>query len=275
MKNQQWLSVAFVSHIKLSGIIYLHRITDPRMSGTARKNLFMFKKLCGPDCFHKVCLVTTMWENVDEGTGSMREKELIDTEDFWGYMAQNGSQVRRHMNTRGSAVSIFRALIKDKLDIVLDIQKELGDNVRLDDTGAGRALNEEIHELQEKYKRDIADLEKEKQEALRRGYAESVEQIEEIQRENAQKLEQMAQDRQNTEVYMVRLLEEREQQLREIEERSARTDQELREKQEQLKVMKLQGEASPEQTQALEQEINTIEQTSKIEHQKIEKKRGE
>ena len=52
------------------------------MTGTARKNLFMFKKLCGPDCFQKVCLVTTMWEKVDEGPGNMRESGLIETEDF-------------------------------------------------------------------------------------------------------------------------------------------------------------------------------------------------
>ena len=157
------------------------------MTGTARKNLFMFKKLCGPDCFQKVCLVTTTWEKVDEGTGKMRERGLIETEDFWGYVAQNGSQVRRHMNTREFAMSILRTLIKDKLDIVLDIQKELGNGVRLDDTGAGRQLNKEILKVQEKHRQELADLEKEKLDALRRRDAESVKLIEELQRENAQK----------------------------------------------------------------------------------------
>lgn len=90
-----------------------------------------------------------MWKNVDEGTGNMREKSLSEIEDFWCYMAQNGSQVRRHMNTRESAMSIFRALIKDRLDGVLDIQKELGSGVRLDGTRAGRQLNEDKHKIQE------------------------------------------------------------------------------------------------------------------------------
>ena len=188
----------------------------------------------------------------------MREKELIETEDFWGYMARNGSQVRRHMSTRESAMSVLRALIKHKRDIVLDIQKELGDGVRLDDTGAGRQLNEEIHKIQEKHRQELADLAKEKQDALRRRDAESVELIGELQRENARKLEQMAQDRESIKVDMARLLEEREQQLRELDERNARYDQLLQKRQEeynQLKKKQINGEGNPEQTQALQQEI--------------------
>ena len=218
-----------------------------------------------------------MWENVDEMTGNMREKELIETEDFWGYMARNDSQVRRHMNTRESAMSILRTLIKHKLDIVLDIQKELGDGVRLDDTGAGRQLNEEIHRIQEKHRQELADLEKEKQDALRRRDAESVEQIEELQRENAQKLQQMAQDRESIKVDMARILEEREQQLRELDERNARYDQLLREKQEiykQLREKQMMGGSNSEQAQPLKQEIDTMQQTSEAQHKSANKKRG-
>lgn len=86
-----------------------------------------------------------MRENVDERTGNMRGKELGEIEDFWRYMARNGSQVRKQMNKRGSIMSILRALITYKWEIVLDIQKVLGDRARLDDTGASKQLNEEIH----------------------------------------------------------------------------------------------------------------------------------
>ena len=218
-----------------------------------------------------------MWENVDEGTGNMREKELIKTEDFWGYMARNGSQVRRHMNTRASAMSILKTLIKHKRDIVLDIQKELGDGVQLDDTGAGRQLNEEIHKIQEKHRQELADLENEKQDALRRRDAESVEQIEELQRENAQKLKQIAQDREIIKVDMAKILEEHEQQLREYEERIARYDQSLREKEEEhnrLKEKQMNGEENSEQTQALEQEIDVMRKMSQAQHKKANKKKS-
>ncbi|CAM1505055.1 Fc.00g106920.m01.CDS01 [Cosmosporella sp. VM-42] len=42
-----WLTNSYQKDLKLSGIMYLHRITDHRMVGSAKKNLFMFKKLCG------------------------------------------------------------------------------------------------------------------------------------------------------------------------------------------------------------------------------------
>lgn len=54
-----WLSMSLKSGVKLSGIIYLHRITDPRMTGSIRRNLLMFKKLCGEDSFSSVTLATT------------------------------------------------------------------------------------------------------------------------------------------------------------------------------------------------------------------------
>ena len=87
----------------------------------------------------------------------------------------------------------------------------LGDRARLDDTGAGKQLNEGIHQLQEKHKQEPAHLEEEKQDALRRDFADAAEQIEELYRESAQKLKQMAQDRQSLMVDMARILEQREQ----------------------------------------------------------------
>lgn len=55
-----WLGDSYRSKVLLHGIIYLHRITDVRMSGSARRNLLMFKHLCGDEYLKKVILVTTM-----------------------------------------------------------------------------------------------------------------------------------------------------------------------------------------------------------------------
>ena len=91
-----WLSMSFKYGIKLSGIIYLHRITDPRMTGSVRRNLLMFKKLCGEKSFSSVVLATTRWSMVDEATGIAHEEELKNTEAFWGHMYKKGSKVFRH-----------------------------------------------------------------------------------------------------------------------------------------------------------------------------------
>ncbi|KAJ5902344.1 hypothetical protein N7495_002872 [Penicillium taxi] len=40
-----WLSDSLMKKIKLSGMFYFHPISDPRMQGSAMKNILMFKKL--------------------------------------------------------------------------------------------------------------------------------------------------------------------------------------------------------------------------------------
>ena len=91
-----WLTTSYTAKIRLGGIIYLHRISDQRMQGSAKKNLFMFKKLCGPNALKQVILATTMWDRVSDAEGKARENELASTPDFWGWMVSQGSRVYQH-----------------------------------------------------------------------------------------------------------------------------------------------------------------------------------
>ena len=59
-----WLGAMRENKMKLSGIIYLHRITDPRVGGTAWRNLRMLHNLVGADKMANVLLVSTRWEEV-------------------------------------------------------------------------------------------------------------------------------------------------------------------------------------------------------------------
>ena len=56
----------YSSEIQLNGIIYIHRISDPRMTGNALKNLSVFRKICGDKSLECVVLATTMWDSVSE-----------------------------------------------------------------------------------------------------------------------------------------------------------------------------------------------------------------
>jgi hypothetical protein len=91
-----WLTRSYTANITLSGIIYLHKISDNRMQGSAKRNLYMFKKLCGDSALKNVILGTTMWDKVSETEGIARERELTSTPDFWGWMMDQGSRVFRH-----------------------------------------------------------------------------------------------------------------------------------------------------------------------------------
>lgn len=94
-----WLAAASeTSKIQLSGIIYLHRINQPRLQGSAKKNIRQFEKLCGEQALQKVILATTMWDVEDNESAVQREKQLLETREFWGYMIEKVPFGRRNSN---------------------------------------------------------------------------------------------------------------------------------------------------------------------------------
>ncbi|GAB1310769.1 GTP-binding protein A [Madurella fahalii] len=150
---------------RLLGIIYLHRITDPRFSGSALKNLRVLEKLCGPSSFGSVVFATTMWGNVPkqaDGTFApallQREAELKKPE-FWGRMLQEGSRMTCHTGTAESARQIVDMLVKQNSDVRLDIQREMVDeSKKLDETEAGKYVQREMLEAKKRYERELLDL---------------------------------------------------------------------------------------------------------------------
>lgn len=140
----------YKNEVKLTGILYLHRITDNRMSGSPLKNLRMFGKLCGDSAMSKVVLVTTMWQNLLGNTdlGDEREKEL--KEKFWKPMIERGSEVDRLTTaTSDAAWEVIHNLIdgRNKRQSVL-IQEELVDlGIKLNETEAGKVLYNSLQKL--------------------------------------------------------------------------------------------------------------------------------
>ncbi|KAF2499257.1 P-loop containing nucleoside triphosphate hydrolase protein [Lophium mytilinum] len=176
-----WLGEYYTNNILLNGIIYLHRITDIRMQGSARKNLIMFKQLCGDDALKKVILVTTMWDKIpSEQEGVAREKELIDTPEFWGWMLGKGSSCHRHNNTNPSATDIVHRLASHNAPVTTDLQRQMVDERRtLDQTSAGRALNGEMLKEKEKWDKERRDMEDNMKAAIQQQDHEAVEMMRE------------------------------------------------------------------------------------------------
>lgn len=168
-----WLAAAYTRHTQLAGILYLHRITEPRFQGSAKRNLRMFQQLCGTKNLDSVILATTHWSDKEgkgypEDEGQRKVKELIETEEFWGGMVARGSRVERHDGSKESARNIISNLVDRKIRVVLGIQKQLIDqNKSLDDTDAGQALQSELIEERKKSKAKLADLILDMEDALR------------------------------------------------------------------------------------------------------------
>ncbi|RYP47908.1 hypothetical protein DL768_006124 [Monosporascus sp. mg162] len=170
--------------------------------GSARKNLFMFKKLCGTEILQNVLLVSTMWENVEESDGVRRESELINTPEFWGVMAQNGAIVRRHYNTQESAVRLIRHF-ENYPKQVMSIQKEMvHENKRLDETEAGRELETELRKEREKFKKDLAEAQEMMKQALEARDQESEDMLRKYQDDTSKKIQMLIQEREKLKITM-------------------------------------------------------------------------
>ena len=156
----------------LAGILYLHRITDPKMGHSAIRNLEIFKRLCGREAWRGVTFVTTRWDGIEEGTPTWesaieRERQLATTEKYWASLIREGANVQRHFGTRGSALSIIDTLLHRRFNISLAIQEDMGKHeLSLDQTAAGQFLAKEQEDLQARYEQEMKDLEEEKQEAI-------------------------------------------------------------------------------------------------------------
>lgn len=171
-----WLSDSYRHNIRLHGIIYLHRIIDTRMQGSAKRNLIMFKQLCGQDALKRVILVTSMWDKIPSEEATKREKELKETPEFWGWMLQKGSSCYRHNNTLASAQRIVHELAGHHAPIATEIQKQLVDEARtLDKTSAGQELESDLIKEREKWTKKRQEIERQMQEAMEQRDRESQE----------------------------------------------------------------------------------------------------
>ena len=145
--------------MKLSGLIYVHRISDVRMGGISIRNFRMFRKLCGDDTLKNVVIVTNMWGKVDQAKGEMREAELKSR--FFKAALDKGAQMLRHDNTVESVHNILRHIMRNH-PLPLRIQRELVDEKKdIGQTAAAQEVESQIQELIQKHQAEIKQLQEE------------------------------------------------------------------------------------------------------------------
>ena len=157
--------------IPIRGIVYMHRITDNRMGGTALRNFRMFHAVCGPSAMKNAVIILNMWDKANNTVNERREAELRDT--FFQRALVDGACMKRHDGSKSSAEGILKAFVAQS-PVDLAIQLEMADKgMALHTTEAGLTLLgdlavrerkhiDELHriraELEEaRLRRDVAD----------------------------------------------------------------------------------------------------------------------
>jgi hypothetical protein len=138
-----WLRNSMDEGTTLNGIIYIHPIIKPRMGGTASSNIRMFKQLCGKDFYRNVVLATTFWGDIDPSEGAKRERELWESDEFWGILKRRGSRVvRLGLDLRDDRRLLLKMAGQEKC--MLQAQMEMQEGKDISDTAAAKEVNEGV-----------------------------------------------------------------------------------------------------------------------------------
>ncbi|KEP49821.1 50S ribosome-binding GTPase [Rhizoctonia solani 123E] len=163
-----FLTVAYSQNFKITGLLYLHKITDTRVGGASFRHMKMFKEVCGTDSLKNVVYVMNMWSDPPTEDEVLREDELRQSDEFFGGPIAEGAQMARHYNTQESAHNIIRQLLP-RPPTVPQLSKQLVDEgLTLEKTNAGvvlghgledeiRQLNDEIRRLREDHAQATRD----------------------------------------------------------------------------------------------------------------------
>lgn len=144
---------------RLVGLVYVHRISDTRAGRSSQRNMRMFRKLFGDDSMKSVVILTTMWDNVTEEEGEIRERQLKSSDDAFKPLLDNGATMMRHDRTLRSADEVINYLLEKDTTAIPQISREMfEENKSIKDTAAGTELRREAREIMKKHKQELEEL---------------------------------------------------------------------------------------------------------------------
>ncbi|XEV01460.1 hypothetical protein FSHL1_006747 [Fusarium sambucinum] len=167
-----YLGASYANGMRIHGIIYLHPITNNRMTGSGLRNIDMVKAMCGFSSYSSLALATTMWTISNSGAErsslQARETQLAQNGKFFSEFINQGAKLFRHadnVRAQDSARSITAHLIKQS-DIrtpeVLRLQREIIDEGKaIGDTEAGIIIAQDVYKVRKEGERRLQQLEKE------------------------------------------------------------------------------------------------------------------
>lgn len=194
-----YLSASFANGVRLSGIVYLHRISDNRLGGSGMRNLRMFKKLSGSSTWPNTIIGTTMWSANEYAQGIAREAELSNDPVYFGDVRAGGGKVSRiaeqgtgpeeqkHSSLRMIASLLQYIYVSPKVD--LQIQREMvNEHKSLDATAAGQEALGDLYHMRLQFADQLESTRRDMKEAERARDLDSARQLQAVESDFANKL---------------------------------------------------------------------------------------
>ncbi|KAJ1716559.1 hypothetical protein NYO67_1218 [Aspergillus flavus] len=122
-----------------NGNIYLHRISDPRMTPAAIANLCIFWSFFGESNLPAVALASTLWD--DGNLSQSRSTYEVLKFTYWKGLLDKGSRTFPCDDGPTTGKLVIKYLCDRKQPVVFDIQKEAVDQgLRVEQTNTGTEL---------------------------------------------------------------------------------------------------------------------------------------
>ncbi|OCL07322.1 hypothetical protein AOQ84DRAFT_440256 [Glonium stellatum] len=156
-----WLLRAYRMGIRLSGIIYLHRITDIRMQGSAKRSLDMLKKICGPTNYANIVLATTRWDDISKASEEAQQQArqryitLCERSLYWGDMCCAGAIATKLSPGRYCALKIVDHVIHKERRLAMLLQQQIVEGTPIYRTDAGKILYDAYHSELDKLREEL------------------------------------------------------------------------------------------------------------------------
>ena len=179
-KFARFLSDLYARGQKIHGVIFMHRITDVRLAGSAIRTAQIIRKICGEHFRGFFAFVTSMWDLVlDRDSAMKREAELSRHSQFWGGMWSENSRVFRIHDSELPAQKVIRWFLDDRRRSsdstpILQLGKEILCGLSVWATEAGEFVGGELSKQRQRHAEAVSALERDIIRAERHDALESV-----------------------------------------------------------------------------------------------------
>jgi hypothetical protein len=149
------INIIYLDGIKLSGILYLHDITQDRVKGTGIRSIRLLEEILGSEHWNRCTLVTTKWSRMatEPERAIQNEVELQEKDKFWKAMRTNyrKADMKRFGNTQDSALEIINPYLNDGFvpQLTHEMVDPTGPKHTIGATKAGQQVSKYLIQLEE------------------------------------------------------------------------------------------------------------------------------
>ncbi|KAJ3731660.1 hypothetical protein DFJ43DRAFT_376978 [Lentinula guzmanii] len=157
--TSEFLAKMYKGGSTIAGILYFPNLSGPRVGGIGRRNMRVFRELCGEAAMSKVLIVVT---GIDPSS-TAREVELRENPKFFYAAIQDGARLLRYDGTtecaKGIVSHLFEFEVAEGEKVVLKIQEELvNDSIKLSNSVSVAQLDPDLIQAMRNFEEGLEEI---------------------------------------------------------------------------------------------------------------------